>query len=205
MNKLLPFLLTAFLFAISFDVKAQDYTNTIADETCGCINTLVNSGEKQNLDFRLGACLIKAAEPYQKQLKKDYGIDFANITDNAEKLGEVLGVKLAARCPDTFMAIMQLMEENKKGDMAVTEKLFEGTVTGVNDQQFIVITVKDESGKSSNFYWLSFFNSDLNLNSGYKNIKDKKVKVAYKEEEYFDPRINEYKKFNVITSMHSLN
>lgn len=208
MNKLLLVCFAFCLFAISPKAQGQAYMDAIADETCSCINEVMNKGDTQNLEMRLGFCMLKAAGPYEKQLKKDFKIDLSKLgsqgDEMGEAIGEALGVKIATRCPDTFMALASVMEQN--GEVtAIEEKMFEGTVTGINDQQFIVFTVKDASGKASSFYWLSFFSSNFSLNSNYKEIKDKKVQVSYREEEFFDPRINEYKKFNVITSLKSLN
>lgn len=209
MNKLLLLCFTACLFIISPKAQGQAYMDAIADETCSCINELMNSGEKQNLEMRLGFCMLKAAGPYEKQLKKDYNIDLSKIGSQGEEMGEAigeaLGIKIATRCPDTFMALASMLEQGNGTTPAIEEKRFEGTVTSISDQQFIVFTVKDASGKAASFYWLSFFASDMNLSSNYKGVKDKKVQVGYREEEFFDPRINEYKKFNVITSLKSLN
>lgn len=205
MNKLLLICFAACLFMIAPNASAQNYMDVISNQSCDCISKLVNSGEKQNLEMRLGACVLQAAGPYEKQLKKDYGIELSRIAGQGEQLGEMLGVKIAAKCPDTFVALMDLMGYKGEEATAVEEKTFEGTVTSISDQQFIVFTVKDASGKASSFYWLSFFTTDLSLNSNYKAIKDRKVQVGYREEEFFDPRINEYKKFNVITSLKSLN
>ncbi|WP_276498462.1 hypothetical protein [Pontibacter litorisediminis] len=206
MNKLLLICFTVALFIVSPKVQGQAYMDAIADETCGCLNEFMSSGETRNVEMRIGACLLKAAGPYEKQLKKDYGIELTNLSSQGEKLGEMLGVKIATRCPDSFMAMMELMEKGQEAkEVALEEKTYEGTVTGVNDQQFIVFTIKDASGKASSFYWLSFFTSDLGSGNNYKEVKGKKVQVGYREEEFFDPRINEYKKFNVITSLKSLN
>ncbi len=206
MNKLLLLCFTVCLLVITPKASAQNYMDAISSQSCDCISKLINSGEKQNLEMRLGACVLQAAGPYEKQLKKDYGIELSRIAGQGEQLGEMLGVKIATKCPDTFLALMDMMNYTGEEATAVQEKTFEGTVTGINDQQFIVFTVKDASGKASSFYWLSFFTTDLSLNSSnYKEIKDRKVQVGYREEEFFDPRINEYKKFNVITSLKSLN
>ncbi|MCC9165436.1 hypothetical protein [Pontibacter harenae] len=144
-----------------------------------------------------------AAKPYEKQIKRDYNIELSRIDEQGEELGKVMGVRIATQCPNAFIALTTMLEEDKKA--ISVESSFVGEIVSVTDQQFVVFTLKDATGKTNNFFWLNFFLSDVNLADGYKKLLKKKVRLNYTEQEYFDPRIKEYKKYNVITSLNAAN
>lgn len=203
MKRFLPLILTFCLALTLQTAYSQDYMDDISNKTCECIDKILASNEAKNLEMRLGACMIQAATPYEKQIKKDFKVDLAKIDEQGDELGKILGIKIAGNCTNSFMAIVDMMEKEEAG-VTAQDKTLEGTVTDINNQQFVIFTVKDESGKFTNLYWLSFFPSDVNLSSNYQQIKNKRVKLSYREQEFFDPRINEYKKYNVITAFESL-
>ena len=52
-------------------IFSQDYMQKIAQETCTCVAGVPDTLKGQLLEVELGICMIKAATPYQKKLKKD--------------------------------------------------------------------------------------------------------------------------------------
>lgn len=204
------FIISSFLL-LTLNVKGQStYLDDVAEKSCSCISEIPDSSEGSGLAEKLGLCMVNACVPYQKQFKKDYKLDVEDYTniEVMRKLGGIIGVKCATKCPDLLASMrdkMKAANEIEPNKETTTQALsFEGIVISVNDNPFVYFTLKNEEGKTYNFYWLSFFASNINLSADYNKILFKKVKISYEEKEFYDPRIKEYKKFNVITELSTL-
>lgn len=197
-------LITLFL-AFSFTAFSQDYMDKITNEVCECIDNLSDSIPTDQFNMELGLCMLEASMPYKKELKKDHGINFDKIEKEGEKLGRLIGIKLASTCPNSLMRMVKKVNPEMEFDdeeVEMAEELFtEGVVQKVETEMFIVITVKEENGKNSKFYWMTFIESDLDLVTDYQNLEGKNVTISYDEYEFYDPRLKEYRVFNVINAL----
>ncbi|WP_196894620.1 hypothetical protein [Aureivirga marina] len=204
--------ITLILFLIaSFSGFSQDYMKEITNETCKCIENLDEEVSREKLTMELGLCMMQNALKYKAELEKDYGIDLtgaSNLEKEGEKLGQVIAIELMSSCPKavelfTKLAASELEEEAIASEAAVENSILEtsGKVLKVEKGSFIYYTVKEDNGKTSKFYWLTFVENDLDLESNEKNILKKNVIITYEKVELFDPRIKEYKEFNVINSV----
>jgi hypothetical protein len=191
------FLSIALLFVTNL-AFSQSYMNDIVIGACECIESL---SEKSDVtEVELGLCLIEAASPYAKQLKKDYKIDMYNMDESVGmELGQVIGVKMAGVCPDLLIKMADIVEEssNESGD----EYFFYGQVVSIDDSKFVEFSVKDASGKISKFYWLNFVESNVELTNDYKTLLNENVHISFSSQEFFDPRIAEYRAINVIQTI----
>ncbi|MDO3695057.1 hypothetical protein QVZ41_09400 [Wenyingzhuangia sp. chi5] len=187
-----------FLLFHSF-VFSQDYLEKIVLKSCECSDSISDTLSTDQYNLKIGVCMINSAAPYAKQLKKDHGIDFDNLSIDGEKLGNLIGTKMATSCPDILLKIndqMQKKEPNKSAKLT-----FEGTVTNIDDNKFIEFSVKDNTGKTIKFYWFTFIKSTTDLIDNYSQLQDKNIKIAYVTQEFFDARIKEYRKFNIVTEL----
>lgn len=200
MKKIL--LLVILLFALR-PCFSQDYMDQILNKSCECISNIVDTSNIDNYNTAIGICIIDASMPYQKQIKKDYNIDLNNIADGqtGEKLGQVIGVKLAAFCPKTFQKLSTIISNIKDSKSESTLETIAGTVTKIENDFFVVFSIKDNSGKVSKFNWLDFINSEFELMTSYTSLLGKTVEVSYSKKEYFDPKIEQYRTFNIITQI----
>src|SRR5690606_33109504 len=114
-------------------------------------------------DMLLGVCVIEAAAPYTKQLKKDFGLDLGNLDKYGDKLGELIGVRMVSICPDVIIKYSQKAEALEEEEAKEEAEEISGVVTKIEDNQFVTFWVKERSGKESRFYWFLFVNSDLDL------------------------------------------
>lgn len=193
-------ILTLILLTVSTFAFSQDYMDKIALESCECINKVDNSIETDRMTMELGLCMINAATPYKKQLKKDYKIDLNKIDEHGEELGQIIGLRMASVCPETLLRMADIDEETDVDENNAVN--FEGQVTSIDDSKFIVFSVKDELGKISKFYWFTFIESNIELSNKYKTLKDKDIQITYNVQDFFDARINEYRSFNIIKSLN---
>jgi hypothetical protein len=183
---------------------SQDYMDDIALKSCECLSKIPDTLETETFNIKLGLCMIDAASPYKKQLKKDYKIDLNKIDKQAGKLGKVIGLRMASVCPDALMK-MANRSENKKSDDSITENTIEGQITSIIDDKFVVFSIKNELGKISKYHWFTFIESNTDLSTDYKTLTDKFVQVTYRSQEFFDARIGEYRIFNVIQKIEIIN
>ena len=137
-------------------------------------------------------CIIEASMPYGKQLERDYDIDMQDIDVYGEKLGTLIGVKLASVCPKTLLKISKLnsnYEEDEANDELYDVQIVSGTITKIETQQFVVFSIKDETNKVSKYYWLTGIDTNFEIESTYMNLMNSEVNIAYETFELFDPKI----------------
>ena len=180
---------------------SQDYMDDIVSKTCKCLTTISDTLEPKRFSMELGFCMIKAASPYAKQLMNDYNIDLSQIDEQVgAELGKIIGIKMAGVCPDALLKIV-----NKNGGNELTESFIEGQVTVILDDKFVEFSIKDAKGKTSKYYWLTFIESNIDLSNNYKKMVGRFVKIVFKSQEFFDPRIGEYRTFNIIQKLELIN
>jgi len=79
-----------------------------------------------------------------------------------------------------------------------------GKITQIERDVFVVFSVFDNSGKSMKFYWLTSVESNIDLANNYKTLIETDVKIKYITQEFFDPKIGEYRNFNVIEKIEKI-
>lgn len=199
--------ITLFFILAFLNSYSQDYLEKIALNSCDCISEISDSLTVEGYSMELGLCIINSSMPYKKELKKDHGIDMDHIDEQGEELGTMIALKMASTCPDGFMAMAKRMEEdNTAVEEASTEDVLtlKGVVTKVDQETFNVISIKDESGKTTKFYWLTFIEANIDLVEEFENLAGRSVDISYNYYEFFDPRINEYRNFYLIETLNLL-
>ena len=174
--------------------RAQDVLDSISVHSCECISLLdLKNMPKEKLTIELGLCMMKAAQPYEKQLKQSYGIDMKKVDrGDGEKLGRLVGLKMASSCA-TFTDLITKITS----DEAETSSI-DGTITDFVSEQFVSIVIKDSDGRDQKIIWLEYFkNSEKLLTNG----KNKNVTIEYQERELYNPKFNDYIKYKVATGI----
>jgi hypothetical protein len=195
MKKILFFVLL-FLPGIVF---SQDYMDDIAEKSCLCLSEIPDTLEEQRYLMEIGLCMIHASMPYKKQIKKDYKINLDRIDIEGEKLGSIIGLRMASFCP---MALLKMSERNTVEKEPVSEgKSLQGVVSKIEKDYFVIISLRDDTGKTTKLYWLTFVDSNLELEDEYDQIVGKSVEISYESKEFFDPKIGQYRQFNVIRNL----
>ncbi|HMT35317.1 MAG TPA: hypothetical protein PKC41_05640 [Chitinophagaceae bacterium] len=188
------------LFVLSTQSKAQTYMDLITEKSCSCLNNISDSIKTEELHLKLGVCMLETAEPYKKQLKADYDIDLDRNDDSGEKLGRIIGLKMATKCPTALMKMANRAEENEAQDKSAS-----GVVTKIENDHFVILSIKDEQGKISKYYWLTFIQSNTELSTKYKSLIGKKVNVTYTSQDFFDPKLDEYRPIAILISLDIAN
>lgn len=187
----------------AFAIYSQDnYLINIAEESCQCVSELPDGEDLTNVN--LGLCIINEAIKYKEELLRDHDINMANIDVEGEKLGKLVALEMFARCPEQMKRIVgaNVDEDNKEND---DFQSMEGVIKSITLGDFIVFSITADDGKTSKFYWLTFIESDNDLQNEYENFKEKRVRLEYSIIELYDARLGEYRNYNLINSLNIIN
>jgi hypothetical protein len=175
----------------------NDYMAKLAQEACTCLSVIPDSLDVESLNMKLGLCMLEKAQPYEKQLKKDYGINFDKIDEDGEKLGRLIGIKMVSYCPD---AVIKLSQRNQPASATPQgEQQISGQLIKIEEEPFVQFHLRDANGKVVRFYWLTFVESHLDMLEDYKSLLTQTLSFKYVVQEFFDPRVGEYRNFNILT------
>lgn len=188
---------------VSTGLFSQSYKKEIAKSSCDCVKSIKTEGKNSSaITAELGVCMLKATMPFSKEIKKDYNIDpTADIMDSAkmEQLGIKMGILMAEECQEEFLKIAQYSDEEAGKESS--ELLINGTVSKIEKENFIVFHVVGENKMLNKLYWISSVDSNLDLPKEYQTLMNKKVNISYFTMEIFDPKINDYKTLNIISTL----
>ena len=174
---------------------SQKYMDEIAQKSCSCVNEVQEGEDRSKMQMRLGLCIIQAAEPFSKELRKDHQIDFNRIDVDGEKLGKLIGIKMVSICPEVFENMNIEEEDSEVFDL-------KGVVTEIVQDGFVYFIINNQDGRTSKYYWLTYVDSELDIENNFESLKGKSVLVKYMILEIFDPKINDYRNINVLISLN---
>lgn len=189
---------------------SQDYMDEIAKVSCDCVSELSDTLNKDEYTMSFGLCIIEAAQPYSKKLKKDHKLDFDQMDGPmGEKLGKLVAMKMGAQCPAILIELTKKISEAGEEGVLVTDdkvigttqKIVQGEVTKVEDDFFVVFHVKDEQGKVMKYYWFDYLDNEHDLINTYKTVVGKNITLTFVINEFFDPKIGEYRQFYSIKQL----
>ena len=194
--------ITFLLLLIGSPLFSQDIIDTIAIETCRCLENVTFSKDQEQMNMQLGLCLIESAEPYKSELKEFYNIDLNRIAGrDGKKIGEMVGVKMVVYCPDVFLRITG-------ADTVAEEEIETLTMTGIIDNiepgQFYTVTLIDENQRRYKLLWLFDFDESYTLLGAIENAGKRRIEISYIETELFDATLNEARSFRVIAAIRWL-
>lgn len=185
----------------SFTLSAQDVLDQIARGTCDCLLEVDRKEHKgEALQMQLGLCMMKSAAPYEKELRKQYKVDFSRLDAGAgEKLGEMVGMRLVGVCPEFLQIVADMESAPAATTVEVVTTTVTGVVTGLRDRQFSTILVKDVSGRTVELLRLEHFqNADLLAGASATGVKGT---FSYTVRELYDPVAGTYRSHNVLVGL----
>ncbi|HYG37159.1 MAG TPA: hypothetical protein VD908_01010 [Cytophagales bacterium] len=176
------------IFVSSLPSNSQDITDIMAEESCDCISKqdLNKYTSYKQLEMALGICLIQSFSNHEKQAKKELKLDINNEND-AEKIGEMVGVKMAFKCPLVFTKVSEL--QNPQEDQF---KELSGKIKDIKFNEFAYIILQEEEGRSHEFIWLRYFEGSDDFQNNHEKYVGKNATIMYEEIECYAPKIKEY-------------
>jgi hypothetical protein len=178
--------------------KAQDVLDKISQDCCSCLEKEAGDiVDQEKLQMKLGVCMLGAASPYSKELKKKYGVDMGELDRDGERLGELLGLRMATQCPMFLELISRFDDEEEEGAMDVSSGELSGTVKEVRTDQFVTVVVQDDMGRTYEMLVLDHFDHADRVTGG--EGVGMSADWSYREREFYDPRTRSYRSYKVIT------
>lgn len=194
----------SFLFCSQL-LFGQEYLDIIAKKTCDCAAKIPSKVKGNRRTIRLGLCMIKVAGAYKKDFKKDFGLEFGKQRDQ-EEIGKLIGEKMAVYCPNTLLSMVTdeqvdriMSEDDEELELGTTS----GKLLNIENKGFIVFELKNNAVNSSKYYWLGKIDTDIpDFNNAYYNLVGDQVEIQFEKFEFFDPKLNDYRKYKIIKSIY---
>jgi hypothetical protein len=181
----------------------QDVLDKIATEMCPCLSDLPKDAPVDSLNERLGLCMITTAVPYQKELKRKYGVDLASLdSEKGEKLGQLLALHLFANCPAFGELAMRLAKEDEPPPTQASlepEKSVHGTVQETKPSQFLTVMIKTDNGPTYELILLEHVANAERIYEEPAQARGLKGVWGYSEREFLDPYTRAFKTYRVLT------
>ena len=188
-------------------LHAQDVLDRIAQEACGCASALDTTAGAEQRNVQLGLCMLQSAAPYQKELKKKYDIDLNDLENQGERLGQLIGMRLAVHCPE-FVALMARMsaeseEEEEALPAGPSFSTMDGALTTVRSGQFLTLVVKKEDGSSQELLLLEHAEGVQQVLSRPDQGRGTLGSWSYAIQDLFDPVSRGYRPFYVVKGVET--
>ncbi len=189
----------------SFVLNGQEVLDKIAKDACACMAEKDLSGkDKEAIQMEVSLCLMQKMGTYQSELQEQLNVDFSNQA-SLQEMGQKVGMKMAATCPETMMKIAQVQSSGSGPVTVEAVTRLEGTVVGIEGDEFTFLSVQDAAGRTQKFLWLRYFEGSDAFLSNPKALVGKKVRLSYTPLEAFSPKLNEYLQRNEIRSLEIVN
>jgi hypothetical protein len=184
-----------------YSQKEEVVYKKLANQTCDCVNE--KKTEKIS-ELELGLCVISSLGKLSDKEKKTIKYDVASDT-SLDKVSEQIGMQMVSVCPDVFSNMLQTNAsvEEPATDDYVPDPSFTGVFETSITNEFKSIVVIDDANQKREFIWLFPFDGDVLLIKN-KILKGDKINISYREQNFFDPKKNEYRMYNEILSIELL-
>ena len=199
MKKLLLLLLLTSSSIFAQKLTKEQLIDKMSDVGCECASK--QEVTRDNMEMTLGLCILEAINKYEKDVEKYYGKNILTNDKKMEELGYDIGLKMGAKCPDVFMA---MLGDDSGDEEAVMEDepdaMISGKLTEIKSEQFMTFSVKETSGKMNQFILLSSFENAFLLTDKVLKTNDS-LEVYYYELELFDAKLSKFVTYKVVTDI----
>lgn len=200
MLKKIAFLLL--LCSASAQSFAQEYMDKIAKRACECSETILKNNNDKTRSMEIGFCILNAADAEdKKKFKKDFNLDFNEIDKNGEKIGKLIGMKMAPVCPTTMLALANAQGDKDKASNPI--QVISGEVIKIEKDFFVSFVVRESNGNSSKLFWTSPIETSIDMANQYQSLQGKSLQFSFENQNIFDPKIGEYRAFKIIKKINS--
>ena len=183
--------------------KKEAVYKKLANLACDC--TKEKSKIKKLTKYDLGICLFDALDQLNEKERKIISYNPDNKMETVKSIAIGTGVEMGIICPD-FIKTSEEEEEPPvmiDSTQAVAINTIKGTIDSMVSNGLKFIYIIDDNHLKKEFLWLDAFEGDSLFIKGKAAIGDT-IEIEYIETNYFDPKENTYRKYNVISSIKLL-
>lgn len=182
-----------FFLALTQLIPAQDFIQTLAEETCECLSKKSVEGlNQEEKEIQMGVCMLEAVGRHKDGFNEyRNGKSFDEM--NLEQFGEEVGIHMATICPLLVLDYADMSYfETEEPDLSVEL----GKIKSIEKKQFNIISLEVGDGSILKFLWLwDFEGSEILIKNQYKN---KWLNIYYFEYPLYDPEKKVYVNYKVI-------
>lgn len=183
------------LLLLSISVYSQEFHETIATETCKCLEQIdLESLTYEQKEVQMGICLIVSLGKFGDELENTYGKTFFDFDDREQTiLFERIGFKALEICPFTMISFTEDGTFPQSEDFPSVEF---GKISTIQQNQFNTVILRLADGSLNNFLWLwDFEGSDILIEKEYI---DKWINIFYIEAPMYNPETSSYVNYKII-------
>ena len=188
---------------VLFGQNRDAFYDIIAKETCECVsnkNIDLENDDYEKVQIEFGFCMINSYSNHKNDFDEPMNLDFGN-SDEMGKFGEAVALKMVNHCPDFIIALGSRDDDSE--DQKVSNSVVEAFFVESKKNEFQTITVKEKNGRVHSLIILTFF-ENVNLITENQIKKNDKVIVEYFEQEFYDPKVNDFRYYKVIQAITKL-
>jgi hypothetical protein len=188
---------------VLFGQNRDAFYDIIAKETCECVsnkNIDLENDDYEKVQIEFGFCMINSYSNHKNDFDEPMNLDFGN-SDEMGKFGEAVALKMVNHCPDFIIALGSRDDDSE--DEKVSNSVVEAFFVESKKNEFQTITVKEKNGRVHSLIVLTFF-ENVNLITENQIKKNDKVIVEYFEQEFYDPKVNDFRYYKVIQAITKL-
>jgi hypothetical protein len=185
------FIVLAALALFNTTLSAQDLLDKLAEASCDCISKKdTDSMSSDDLQMQMGFCIMEAVSKYPAEFEKEYGDLNPGDQQAMTKLGEDIGMRMAAKCPAILMKIATV--ETQANVQTSTQSTISGTLKAVEGDDFSQLIIEDPTGRRHKILWMGYFKGSERLIESPEKALGRKVTVTYEEVECYSPKVKDY-------------
>jgi len=182
--------------------QQKNIYDTAADKICDYMNKHADTkitSEKEATTF-FSEAFMDACAPLLDRLMEAEGVtSFDN--QSGRKLGEKIGLKLAAMCPKYLEIMHPVIKAQIKDDGNTDTGTLKGTVTEVAQDNYTYLKLKTADGIQKRVVWLTAFDEAENFNNDPQKLVGKKIEVTWKAAQLFHFKSKSFSSEKVISGL----
>lgn len=194
------------LFAQNTKQVPDSTLKIIAKDACECFNQrntdgTINQNAPIPTEEQIQICFGLVILKYTNQLPADV---FGTNQNVGEELGKQLAPFLMKDCPKFVDFVLASQQKNDKE--AEKFVFFEGIFQKLETRDYILVTIKTDSGKIEKFLWLKSFKGDNLFMEKPKNMRGKKIRIKTKKEneEFYHHKSKKYVEYKEIVMIEEV-
>ncbi len=110
MKKYLVYLL---FLIFTINVNSQEYMDTLVNDSCSCIDGLIQKEQGASFIEKIGLCILNSATPYKEEFLKDTGFDLDDEAEDGQEIGVLVATKMRDVCPDVLVRLSEKLNEEQ--------------------------------------------------------------------------------------------
>ncbi len=157
------------------------------------------TSEKEATTF-FSQAFMDACAPLLDRLLEAEGVSSFN-SESGRKLGEKIGLKLAAMCPKYLEVMHPVIAAHVQDNGNSETGTLKGTVTEVTQDNYVYLKLKAADGTQKRVVWLTAFDDAETFNNDPQKLIGKKVEVSWKSAQLFHYKSKSFSSEKVISGL----